>query len=424
MPRGMSGRTRRWSAPNCRSSTSGRRLTPHERTVLLFTALFHDAGKPLTSQVDPATGGSRRRSTPSRGSIWHGRCCGISDAIWRFGKRSPGWFASTGVRRSCWRSPTRPTRSSRSRGSVSNRLLYLFALADTRGRTTAEMGRPEENLHLWKLVAEENGCFDQPYPFANDHARFLFYRQERAEPALRAPRGLPLHGDDACRACPAAARTPGSRRIAPTCRWSRSTTSGANSTSMPTRRPRRGASRSARERCREHLRAGRSFAFNATNLLRQTRERWIDLFADYGARIEIVYLEPPLSVILGQNGRRPTPVPETGHPAPRRQVRAADPRRVARTQDVGSRHDFVARTQAGSEPSMKITIPKLSLVVLIGPSGSGKSTFARKHFLPTEVLSSDACRGLVCDDENDQAVTNDAFEVLHFIAAKRLALGG
>jgi protein phosphatase len=72
---------------------------------------------------------------------------------------------------------------------------------------------------------------------------------------------------------------------------------------------------------------------------------------------------------------------------------------------------------------MHITVPKLSLVVLIGPSGSGKSTFARKHFLPTEILSSDACRALVSDNENDQSVTNDAFAVLHFIAGKRLALG-
>jgi ABC-type phosphate transport system ATPase subunit len=46
-----------------------------------------------------------------------------------------------------------------------------------------------------------------------------------------------------------------------------------------------------------------------------------------------------------------------------------------------------------------ISIPKLSLVVLIGPSGSGKSTFARKRFRPTEVVSSDACRDMVCDDE-------------------------
>ncbi len=72
---------------------------------------------------------------------------------------------------------------------------------------------------------------------------------------------------------------------------------------------------------------------------------------------------------------------------------------------------------------MKITIPELSLVVLIGPSGSGKSTFARAHFRSTEVLSSDFCRGLVSDDENDQAATSAAFEVLHFIAAKRLAAG-
>src|SRR5690349_14802943 len=72
---------------------------------------------------------------------------------------------------------------------------------------------------------------------------------------------------------------------------------------------------------------------------------------------------------------------------------------------------------------MKLTIPELSLVVLVGPSGCGKSTFARTHFKPTEVLSSDFCRGLVSDDENDQAATKDAFEVLHFIAAKRLAAG-
>ena len=70
-----------------------------------------------------------------------------------------------------------------------------------------------------------------------------------------------------------------------------------------------------------------------------------------------------------------------------------------------------------------ISIPKLSLVVLIGPSGSGKTTFARKHFLPTEVLSSDACRGMVSDDENNQAVTNEAFALLHYIAGQRLALG-
>jgi protein phosphatase len=72
---------------------------------------------------------------------------------------------------------------------------------------------------------------------------------------------------------------------------------------------------------------------------------------------------------------------------------------------------------------MNIKVPELCLVVLVGTSGSGKSTFARKHFKSTEILSSDYCRGLVSDDENDQAATLDAFEVLEFIASKRLSAG-
>src|SRR5712664_3930689 len=72
---------------------------------------------------------------------------------------------------------------------------------------------------------------------------------------------------------------------------------------------------------------------------------------------------------------------------------------------------------------MKLTIPELSFVVLIGVSGSGKSTFARRHFKPTEILSSDFCRGLVSDDENSLEATKDAFDVLHYITQKRLAAG-
>jgi protein phosphatase len=71
----------------------------------------------------------------------------------------------------------------------------------------------------------------------------------------------------------------------------------------------------------------------------------------------------------------------------------------------------------------ELTIPQLSLVALVGVSGSGKSTFAAKHFLRTEIVSSDFCRGLVADDENDQSASRDAFDVLHYIAGKRLAAG-
>ena len=71
---------------------------------------------------------------------------------------------------------------------------------------------------------------------------------------------------------------------------------------------------------------------------------------------------------------------------------------------------------------MKVSIPELSLVVLIGTSGSGKSTFARRHFKPTEVVSSDVCRGLVSDDENNQAATKDAPMVSRYDATTRGSL--
>ncbi len=71
----------------------------------------------------------------------------------------------------------------------------------------------------------------------------------------------------------------------------------------------------------------------------------------------------------------------------------------------------------------QIAVPAMGLVVLVGVSGSGKSTFARAHFKATEVVSSDVCRGLVADDENDQSATPDAFDVLHYIVGTRLRRG-
>ncbi|GAA2414960.1 polynucleotide kinase-phosphatase [Actinomadura vinacea] len=70
-----------------------------------------------------------------------------------------------------------------------------------------------------------------------------------------------------------------------------------------------------------------------------------------------------------------------------------------------------------------IRVPEMGLVVLVGVSGSGKSHFARRHFKPTQVVSSDYCRGVVSDDENDQSATGDAFDLLHYIVRKRLRRG-
>lgn len=67
-----------------------------------------------------------------------------------------------------------------------------------------------------------------------------------------------------------------------------------------------------------------------------------------------------------------------------------------------------------------LVVPGHALILLIGPPGSGKSTFAARHFRPTEILSSDAFRAMVADDEDDQRATPAAFDLLHRAAGHRL----
>jgi predicted kinase len=283
-------------------------LLPHEQTVLIFTALFHDVAKPLTTVVDPETGRVRSPKHAVKGehvarNVLRELGCDLKtrEEIARLVRHHgrPAFLLEHDepahqVVRLSW--------------LVSNRLLYLFALADTRGRDTDSKTRPEENLHFWKLMAEEADCYDQPFPFATDHARFTFFRQR--EPNLH----YVPHEDFPCTAT-LMAGLPGSGKDT----WLSRNRSEFPVVSLDDIRGELGVeptdnqgqvAQLAQERCREHLRSGTSFAFNATNTIRQTRGRWLDLFADYNARIEIVYLEPPFQNLLRQNKTRSKAVPE------------------------------------------------------------------------------------------------------------------
>lgn len=70
-----------------------------------------------------------------------------------------------------------------------------------------------------------------------------------------------------------------------------------------------------------------------------------------------------------------------------------------------------------------LVLPRRTLLVLCGPAGSGKSTFAARRFPETVIVSSDRCRGIICDDEGDQTVNRDAFDLFHYILQKRMLLG-
>jgi protein phosphatase len=69
---------------------------------------------------------------------------------------------------------------------------------------------------------------------------------------------------------------------------------------------------------------------------------------------------------------------------------------------------------------LTLVIPEPSLVLLVGPSGAGKSTFARAHFRPTEILSSDDLRAWVADNPDDQDASADAFRILAQLLNGRL----
>ena len=284
-------------------------LTPHEQIVLIFTALFHDAAKPLTSQVDPDTG---RITSPKHAVRGEQLVRGVlreldCDLVTR---EEIARLVRYHGRPAFLLERTEPTHEViRLSWLVNNRLLYLFALADTRGRDTDSMTRPEENLHFWKLMAEESDCYNQPYPFATDHARFTFFRQR--EPNLH----YVPHEDFACTVTMLSG-LPGSgkdtwlsRNRADLPVVSLDDIRGELDVEPPDNQGQ--VAQLAQERCREFLRSGTSFAFNATNTMRQTRGRWLDLFADYNARIEVVYLEPPFELLLLRNNARSLPVPKT-----------------------------------------------------------------------------------------------------------------
>lgn len=283
------------------------RLTAEQRFLLIWTALFHDAGKPETTCVDPETGRTRSPRHALVGSELARRVlrdlgCDVAlreqvAALVRYHGRPP-FLLEKGDPESevislSW--------------LANNYLLYLFAVADTRGRICATSARPEELLQLWREVAEEQRCLYAPYPFANDVARFRFFRGELSN------RHYTPHDEPRCTVT-LMSGLPGAGKDT----WLRRHRPGLPMVSLDSLRdelkvdPEENQGtviQAGREQCREHLRAGRDYAFNATNITRQVRTRWIDLAADYQARIEIVYLEPPWNQICEQNSRRPDPVP-------------------------------------------------------------------------------------------------------------------
>lgn len=284
-------------------------LNRSEQIALLFTALLHDSGKPKTTRPDPETGRLRSPKHSLAGAhiareVLRDLACPIGEreaivSLVRYHGRPPYLLESVNPEHEVIRLSS----------LLSNRQLHRFALADTRGRDRNEDSRSEDALHLWRDLSAELNCLDGPYPFANDHARFLFHRGELSSlhytphdshrGTVTMMSGLPGAGKDTWLAqhrpdLPVLSLD-GLREeldVAPEENQGR-------------------VAQAAQARAREWLAAGKSFAFNATNLTASMRSRWIDLFHAYNARTEIVYIEPRLDILMKQNREREMAVPQS-----------------------------------------------------------------------------------------------------------------
>lgn len=280
---------------------------PSERAMLFAAALLHDVAKPDCTRRDEtdrivAPGHSRRGAIQSRTILWR---LGVPiaereliAALVRFHQR-PFFLID------------RPD-SQRLALEISQvarcDLLALLAEADARGRICADQTRLLDNVALFSEYCEDQGCWDRPYPFSSDHARFLYFRRPARDPAYLAHddcrvevtlvSGLPGAGKDHWireylpdQSIVSLDQLRAELRIAPT------VTQGL-------------VVHRARELARDFLRRGQPFIWNATNLSRAIRDECITLFDDYRARTRIVYLEANEPLLLQQNRSRAAPVPE------------------------------------------------------------------------------------------------------------------
>lgn len=284
-----------------------RALPEDERPILFAAALLHDVGKPDCTRTD-THGRIHSRGHSRRGAIL------ARQILWRFGVP----FAVREHIAALVRNHQAPyylvNRADAKRLAIEISQtarcdwLALVAEADVRGRVCGDGPRLLDNVALFAELCREEGCLIAPRAFASDHARFLFFHDARRHPAS------PAHDSFRAEAV-VMSGLPGAGKDT----WVRANLPAWPIVALdavrdelnvdPTDNQGHVISR-AREQAREHLRNGRSFVWNATNISRQVRGQCIRLLAAYGARIRIVYIEVPEEQLLRQNRQRPSPVPQ------------------------------------------------------------------------------------------------------------------
>jgi putative nucleotidyltransferase with HDIG domain len=284
-----------------------RALGPAERDLVFAAALLHDVAKPRCTRTEP-DGRVTSRGHSIRGAVLARRL------LWRMGTPFVQREAICALIRH-HQAPfflIEKEDAGRTARAISQAAccdhLALVAEADARGRRCADLQRLLDNTALFRELCAESGCLHGPAPFPSAHARLLYLRTDTSDPLYRPHEsfradvvvmsGLPGAGKDS---------------------WVRENLDGWPVVSLDQIRHEleiepadsQGAVVAhARELAREHLRAGRRFVWNATNLSRQLRTTVVNLFLDYRARVRIVYVEVPEETLRAQNRARVAAVPD------------------------------------------------------------------------------------------------------------------
>ena len=193
---------------------------------------------------------------------------------------------------------------------VNTAWLALLAKADVLGRICPDSADLLDKIALFQALCEENRCWGVPFAFASKHARYHYLNHPESTPDYQP------YNDFSCDVYMMSA-LPGSGKDTYIARHycdlpvlSLDDIRRAQRIEPIDKKGNGRVIQLGKEQARVHLRAGESFVFNATNLTRDLRSKWTQLFADYRARIHIIYLEVPWPQLLQQNKQRTHAVPE------------------------------------------------------------------------------------------------------------------
>lgn len=286
-----------------------RALARTERREIFWTALLHDVAKPTCTREQPggrysARGHSTRGARDARRILWR------LGAPFAARERICAMIVNHQVPFHLIGDPDADRRAIAMSQVLRCDHLALVTRADGLGRHCEDQAELTDNIALFEAHCEELGCLSEPFPFANDHSRFQWFRTPGRDPRYAA------HDDTRC--------TVTLLSGLPAC--GKDTWVSRHAQSMPVISldalrvelkvdPRKhGAQgtilREARERAKGRLRASEDFVWNATNISRDVRARTIDVLADYNARVKIVYVEAPEHQLRTRNQARSRPVPD------------------------------------------------------------------------------------------------------------------